>query len=322
MIKKTLFGTVLATAVMTTALTTAPLRAQQVQSYQVIELQETVRNLNGRVEELQFQLLQLQEKLRRMEEDNEARFQELEERRSSVEPDETAPQTAGRADKPVTGRTRITDGEDTRLGKSEPSGDAPSPDVKQGSATTPRATPPSLEPRRLGTLTFDKDGNVVTGDTGSVAQDGGDNPFNVPFSTGTEGAAEASEFGATPVEVFQAAKQAYDARNYSRAASAFGAHVKAWPRDTQSGQARYYLGQSLFWQRQYYQAAETHLETHNDYPTSPVAAENLLGLGLSLAGLNQREVACATYAEVLKQYPDAEARLGQQVRDEQAAARC
>lgn len=64
------------------------------------------------------------------------------------------------------------------------------------------------------------------------------------------------------------------------------------------------------------------METHNDYPTSPVAAENLLGLGLSLAGLNQREVACATYAEVLKQYPDAEARLGQQVRDEQAAARC
>ncbi|MEM9732716.1 MAG: tol-pal system protein YbgF [Pseudomonadota bacterium] len=314
MLKKTLIGTALATAVMTTALTTAPLQAQQVQSYQVIELQETVRTLNGRVEELQFQLLQLQEKLRRMEEDNEARFQELEERRSSVEPDETAPQTApqtaGRSDEPVARRQS--------LGKSEPSGDTPSPDVKQAA---PEITP-AAPPRRLGTLTFDKDGNVVTGDTGSLSPDNGDNPFNVPFSKGTEGAAEASEFGATPSEVFSIAKQAYDARDYTRAASAFAAHVKAWPKDTASGEARYYLGQSLFWQRQYYRAAETHLDTHNDYPTSPVAAENLLGLGLSLAGLNQREVACATYAEVLKQYPDAEARIGQQVRDEQAAARC
>ena len=57
-------------------------------------------------------------------------------------------------------------------------------------------------------------------------------------------------------------------------------------------------------------------------PKPPTAADNLLGLGLSLAGLNQREVACATYAEVLKQYPDATRRLGERIKDEQAAARC
>ncbi|MEM1317576.1 MAG: tetratricopeptide repeat protein, partial [Pseudomonadota bacterium] len=65
-----------------------------------------------------------------------------------------------------------------------------------------------------------------------------------------------------------------------------------------------------------------HLKAHNEFPQAPTAADNLLGLGLSLAGLNQREVACATYAEVLKQYPDARGRLGERVKDEQAAAKC
>ena len=86
--------------------------------------------------------------------------------------------------------------------------------------------------------------------------------------------------------------------NTPRAQQAFSAFLKAWPKDPHSGEARYYLGESLFWQKQYYKSAEVHLDTHNEYPEAPTAADNLLGLGLSLAGLNQREVACATYAEV------------------------
>jgi len=133
---------------------------------------------------------------------------------------------------------------------------------------------------------------------------------------------EASQYGATPDEVLNAGREKLEARNYPEAQKALAAHILAWPDDPRSGEAYHYLGQAMFWQRDYYQAAEMHLKAHNEYPQAPTAADNLLGLGLSLAGLNQREVACATYAEVLKQYPDAEARLGQQVRDEQAAARC
>ena len=43
-----------------------------------LQLEEEVRSLNGKVEDLNFQLLQLQETLRKMQEDNEFRFQELE----------------------------------------------------------------------------------------------------------------------------------------------------------------------------------------------------------------------------------------------------
>ncbi|MBU4530759.1 MAG: tol-pal system protein YbgF [Hoeflea sp.] len=46
--------------------------------FRIGQLEEQVRALTGRVEELGFQLLQMQEQMRQMQEDNEFRFQELE----------------------------------------------------------------------------------------------------------------------------------------------------------------------------------------------------------------------------------------------------
>ncbi len=54
----------------------------------VQQLEEQLRQLNGRVEEMSFQLLQMQEQLRKAQEDNEFRFQELEgggKKKSSIE---------------------------------------------------------------------------------------------------------------------------------------------------------------------------------------------------------------------------------------------
>jgi tol-pal system protein YbgF len=45
---------------------------------QIQQLEDTVRQLTGRVEDLNFQVLQLQEQLRKTQEDNEFRFQQLE----------------------------------------------------------------------------------------------------------------------------------------------------------------------------------------------------------------------------------------------------
>lgn len=46
--------------------------------FRIGQLEEQVRTLNGRIEELGFQLLQMQEQMRQMQQDNEFRFQELE----------------------------------------------------------------------------------------------------------------------------------------------------------------------------------------------------------------------------------------------------
>lgn len=46
--------------------------------FRIGQLEEQVRTLNGRIEELGFQMLQMQEQMRQMQQDNEFRFQELE----------------------------------------------------------------------------------------------------------------------------------------------------------------------------------------------------------------------------------------------------
>lgn len=269
--------------------------------FRINELENQVRQLNGRVEELNFLLLQLQEKLRKMEEDNELRFQELE---GNLSDDDKSQDVAG------------NDGGESSLEKPEPSVETTSPD---GTDDAPEQTARrgSL-PRALGTLTFDENGNVIDSKPQGPAL------LNAPdgaFDDASEGV-EAAQFGATPNEVFRVGKNALDARNYPRSAIIFASFLKAWPKDPAAGAASYYMAESLFWQKKYYQAADIHLNTHRDFPESETAADNLLGLGLSLAGLNQREVACATYAEVLQQYPDATNRLAERIKDEQAAAKC
>ena len=275
---------------------------QSDESYRINELEETVRRLNGKVEELNFLLLQLQEKVRRMEEENEGRFQELEDKRSDLKTD--TPEVAEKVEEKT-----------DRLGKPKPSDEIPSSDVKIEAEDKQPAAPP----RALGTLTFDKDGNVIDSDSENALKLSG-----LPgiFNDGVEGGVEAAEFGATPKEVLDVGRAAIKDRQFKRAQQAMSAFLKAWPNDPDVGVAKFHLGKAYFWQKDYYRAADSHLDAHNNFPEAETAADNLLALGLALAGLNQREVACATYAEVLNQYPDAQPRLGERVKDEQAAARC
>ena len=302
------------------------LLAQSEESFRVNQLEEQVRQLNGKVEELNFLLLQLQEKIRQMEEDSELRFQELEDKQSQL-------------DDPSRKLAATTDQEPDRLGKSEPSEEDSPSDVagaagnessgETAAAAAAAATDaeiettdlpkPAAEPRALGTLTFDADGNVVDSSLPKPKRLSG-----LPgiFNDGIEGAVEAAQFGTTPQEVLGAAKGEMQVRQFARAEQILQAFLKAWPNDPEVGRAKFYLGESYFWQQEFYRAADSHLDAHNNWPEAETAPDNLLALGLALAGLNQREVACATYAEVLKQYPEAEPRIGMRVRDEQAAARC
>jgi TolA-binding protein len=48
----------------------------------------------------------------------------------------------------------------------------------------------------------------------------------------------------------------------------------------------------------------------------------LLKLGVSMIGLNQKDVGCATFKEVTKRYPNATDAMKQRVKQEQALAAC
>ncbi|WP_412049874.1 tol-pal system protein YbgF [Hoeflea sp. Naph1] len=100
--------------------------------YRIGQLEEQIRGLNGRIEELGFQLLQMQEQMRQMQEDNEFRFQELE-------------KTGGQ--------------------RSDAGSAVPQPGVEQSAtASTTRDTQPSGTPSiDLGSLKVDGNGDLIGG---------------------------------------------------------------------------------------------------------------------------------------------------------------
>ncbi|RZL41531.1 MAG: tol-pal system protein YbgF, partial [Variovorax sp.] len=79
----------------------APVRYAQASDpiQRINQLEEDNRRLNGKLEELSFQVLQLQEQLRKTQEDNEFRFQEIEGKGSAApgKRSEAAPATAAPA---------------------------------------------------------------------------------------------------------------------------------------------------------------------------------------------------------------------------------
>ena len=62
----------------------------------------------------------------------------------------------------------------------------------------------------------------------------------------------------------------------------------------------YWLGESLYQQQQYRDAAESFLAVSTEYDTTARAPEALLRLGESLAALGEKEAACASLGEVLE----------------------
>jgi tol-pal system protein YbgF len=277
------------------------------------QLQEQVRRLNGKVEELTFQLLQLQEQIRKMQEDNEFRFQELEDKRSDA---------GGAAKKNDTASSQKNGA--PRLGKTPPSEDLPSGNSSGGNSGTDAIKETGrilgAAPRSLGTLKFDADGNVIDSAVGkpldlTSPRDPALNKFN-----DDGGGVEISNL--QPGILLARGRDFYDAGDYRLAERTLRSLVKTYPEGNSRAEAQYWLGRSLFSRGEFHAAATMFLDSHNAYPDAKLAPETLLQLGLSMAGLNHREIACATYAEVLKQYPGANDAVKTQVAIERKSAGC
>ena len=291
--------------------------AQTADPTRIIELEEQVRRLNGRVEEMNFQLLQYEETLRKMREEYELRFQELEE--ASEEKDSGSIEApAGEAERD----TADAEGED-RLGKSTQPAEAD--DAASEARSEPDGTPRRGEPpRMLGSLTFDADGNLVGAEEArriareEVISNAADRP-----EPGSGGAMEAARaFGETPDAVFAAGRSALEAGDSEGAARILEAHANAWPDEGRRDAVQSVRGDALFQAKRYAAAADTLLDLYDRDPNAPNAGRTLFTLGLSLAGLDQREIACATYAQVLQRYGGSDAALRDEVAAAQASARC
>jgi tol-pal system protein YbgF len=298
---------------------TGVIQVAQASDPRVVKLEEQLRTLNGTVEELNFQILQLQEQIRKLQEDNEFRFQELEKKSDA---------RSGKTNRTVAANSAA---EPPAAG----SGQQQVGSIEQVIASdTPEAGTAAPE-KTFGTITVDKNGNVKTLDDGqataAVTTAAPASPA-APAKAAPTPAAPAAKSGGTvvaalpptsdPEELYRNSYQFILSGDYATAETGFRDHIDRFPQNERAADAHFWLGEALLGQKKYRDAAETFLAASKQYPKAKKGPDMLLKLGVSLAGLNQREVACATFSEVGKRYPGASSALKERVKQEQALAAC
>lgn len=285
----------------------------------VDNLSEQIRQLNGKIEELNFQVLQMQDKMNKMQEDNEFRFQQLEKGRGGG---------SGAADQPVKEKRS-----DAKTDRATADNSAPSirsiiqaPDNSGGDSVAEGDTSGSVEgrgapPRSLGSITFDSNGNPVN----STLDENGQ-PVSRP-SAGDNASGGGTAVAALPStddpnELYRNSYQFILSGDYKTAEAGFREHIKRYPDDPRAADAHFWLGESLLGQDRYREAAQVFLDANRTYPKSKKAPDMLLKLGVALAAMHQRDIACATYKEIGTKYPQSSSALKERVKQEQALSGC
>jgi len=281
-----------------------PVRLQQ--------LEEEIRQLNGRIEEMSFQILQMQEQMRKTQEDNEFRFQELEKSDNGAAGKPAA--TASRA-QPAAPQTPPTD-DIARVIETPPVAQPATPGV----AAPPEAT--------LGSIEFDQNGNprnVTRNESvdNSAGLPGVDTGAPLPSQSRT--AAPDTQHTASlgnENDTYQVAYNHVLSGDYTLAEQGFTQYLTEFPEGGRAADASFWLGEAQYSQGKYTEAAQTFLNAHQTYNTAPKAPEMLLKLGMSLAALDNTETACATLKEVPKRYPNAPRPVLSKGASEQKRLRC
>lgn len=282
----------------------------------VNQLQEQVRELSGKLEELNFQILQMQEQMRKQQEDNEYRFQELEKNKQSNAGSTSSRKAASFVPSTQKDMTAASKDAAPASGNLTNTGSADSAAI--GSNANHGQQGSGVPPRQLGTIRMDANGNVI-GETMDVQ------PEPVPQ--------EAAHYGQekstivipdidNPNALYDAAYQNILSGDYKAAEAGFRAHIDRYPADPMTADARYWLGEALLAQKRLSEAASVFIDTQRDYPDSKRGAENMLKLGITLQAMGNHQVACATFAQIGSRYPNSAPAVLASIEKAKAASGC
>lgn len=275
----------------------------------LMSLEEEVRSLNGKIEELNFLILQMQEQQRKQQEDNDFRFEELE-KSGGKRTD------AGHSDK-----TNVASSEAASSSQQAPVAAAPkssADDVASviGSAGDLSSSKPAVDDSssiNIGSIKFDDKGNLIGSGTGQPVD-------LLPGADSTSVAALPTTDD--PDELYRNSYEFILASDFKSAEAGFRSYIERFPTQGRIADANFWLGESLAGQKRHRDAAEVFLATSRDYPDSKKAPDTLLKLGMSLSAMKQREVACATFREIDTRYPNSSGALKERVKQELTANSC
>ena len=270
----------------------------------VNQLEEELRQANGRIEELENAEHRLENELQKFRQDVEYRFGDRSEGAPPAPDVAEAPQSPGEPAAPARPRK---------------SSDAFDPDADPNAPGAPRplgTTPPSAP------LVREAPGAAAgqpleLGKAPAPESSKGPPPPSGPTIVGS-GVAMLDQ----PREQFNAALQAFQAGQYPEAEAGFKAFLAANPSHRMSADAIFYIGETYLQRSRPREAAEQYLKVTTDYSKSSRAPESMVRLGQTLAALGNNEQACATLTEFGKRYPAASASVKKLAEHESAKDHC
>jgi tol-pal system protein YbgF len=281
------------------------------------QLESQIRQLTGTIEQLQFRNQQLEQQLR-VQQGGAMPPQ------ASVLPQTNVPAQATASRPPAQSAP-------PPVAAATPGrrGDAFDPSVNPSAPGAPRSLggggpiQSAAVPGPIGDPGEPLDLSTLQGSGGDTAQQGGllpPPPARNPNATGA--VASVAPPSNIPKDYYDLAYGYVLRKDYAYAEDAFQTFLKKYPNDKLVPDAQFWLGESLFQRQRYDAAAEQFLAISTKNSAHPKAADALLRLGQSLAALNQKEMACATLAEVNRKYPRASNTVKQGVEREQKRVRC
>lgn len=270
-------GTALSPSAAASQETSAAARAE----IRLQQLEAQMRNLTGKVEELDFNLTRLTGRIDSLVSDLDGRFSALE-NRSVV----GAPAVAGAA---------------------------------TATASTNAAAPPPAGAKTAGVLGYlnqddlrkqEADRDTPRTAPASDGQVAAATPPTDASGAQTQAASATSRTGpvlpeGTATVRYQHAFGYLMRHDYDNAERAFSEFIKAHGEDPLAGNAVYWLGETYYVREKFAEAAVTFAEGYEKYPGSPKTADNLLKLGFALARLQRVEDACVALAQLRDEFPNA-----------------
>ena len=234
------------------------------------DIETQFQELTNKFEQINFKLDKLSSELSKVQQDNQLRFEQIEQN-SILKTDNNSLTSLTRTDQNISNQETIQK----------------------------NILPGSSEPQSLGEISY-KD--MTTTDSSQVIETVEQTEAIISEVFNAE---EKLLPDASPKEQYQFARNFLKVGDYVNAEKAFREFVLTNPDDELSGNAQYWYAETYRIRQMYTDAATAYLEGYQKYPTSKIAPENLLKLGVSLVQMGEKDQGCLMIAGVKKQYPDA-----------------
>jgi tol-pal system protein YbgF len=255
------------------------------------QLEDQVRSLTGQVETQNHRIDLLTQQLEKMRSDTELRLNDLEGKGGGAV---SGPSPAAAA----SGPQYVDPGDSASRAYSPPAVGAPTPLVPgiAGPGTGAGRQGPGAPPRSLGTLPADA----------APPADPDIDPDSL-----------------TPKGQYEQAYAMIDAGEYADAERAFKSFIAQYPKDPLAGSAAYWIGHTYYARGDFQGAAVAFADSYRKYPKGNKAPDSLLDLGRSLGKLGNTADACATFAQLDRQFgATANANIKRQEQQEKSRLKC